>query len=367
MPDLRELFDSGPEEAFRASFAGLQKHLHTSMVSQVTENSDGKTLVAQPTIKQQVLDPTLTETTYADYPVLPDVPVHYPGGAGMTLTHGIAKGDEILTIFASRAHDTWFQSGGTQQPITDRTHSLSDGIAIPGLRSMPRALQQIDTQAAHLRSDDKLHLHEVHPTQGVRSFSADPSTPAASPTFDPLTMATKFIDHIAQAAKGVLGRAVDGATEHTHGVDHGTGAFMSAMASGGTNFVRAHPVLGSLISALDGKHSVTATLGGVMLQSATAISFDCPPGGLGLPAGSVGGSSLGSGAASSNVGALSGDLSGTLPTPQVVGLGHVDAHLLPVATSDAAAAALTPPVPIGGLYRDTSIASGKSVLVVRMA
>ena len=315
MPDLRELFDN-PEEAFRSMWAGLQKHLHTSMVAQVTEASDGKTVTALPTIKQQVLDPTLTETTYADYPVLPDVPVHFPGGAGVTLTHGIAKGDEILTIFASRPHDTWFQSGDTQQPISDRTHSLSDGLAIPGLRSTPRALQQIDTQAAHLRSDDKRHVHEVHPTQGVRSFSADASTPAASPGFDPLTMATKFIDHVAQAAKGVLGRAVDGSTIHTHGVDHGIGAFMTAMGAAGLVQALAHPDLGGLLSSADGKHTVQAhPEQGVMINSATAVAISAPPGMLSFGAGSIGGGSLASGAASTNVGTLSGDLAGSLPEP----------------------------------------------------
>ena len=70
MPDFRELFDN-PEEAFRAMFGGLQRHLHTAMVSRVTQASaDGHTLQAQPVIQQQIQDPTLTETTFQDHPPL---------------------------------------------------------------------------------------------------------------------------------------------------------------------------------------------------------------------------------------------------------------------------------------------------------
>jgi hypothetical protein len=79
----------------------------------------------------------------------------------------------------------------------------------------------------------------------------------------------------------------------------------------------------------------------------------------------VGGSSLAAGAASGNIGALTGDVVGTLPSVQVVALGHVDGRTLPAATSDSAAA--TAGVPVGGLYRDTSIASGKTVIVMRAA
>ncbi len=122
---------------------------------------------------------------------------------------------------------------------------------------------------------------------------------------------------------------------------------------------------GALLSAFSGAHTVTANASGVQIASSAAIALQCPPGGLGLPSGGVGSSALASGAASTNVGTLSGDLAGTLPSPQVVGLGHVDAHLLPSATSDAAAASAG--VPVGGLYRNTAVSSGVSLLAVRMA
>ena len=128
---------------------------------------------------------------------------------------------------------------------------------------------------------------------------------------------------------------------------------MKAMGAAGLVQALAHPDLGALLSAADGKHTVTASPSGVQLQSATGISLSCPPGGLSLPLGGISGSSMQTG----------GDLSGTLDEAEVTNLAHVDARSLPVATSDAAAASAG--VLIGGLYRDTSIASGKTVLVMR--
>ena len=365
MPDFRELFDN-PEEGFRSMWAGIKSHMHTVMVARVTQASDGHTVQVQPTVQQAIKDPTLTKTSYVDYPVVPDTPVHFPGGNGMVLTHGLTIGDEVLTLFAENGIDAWHQNGGTAQPISDRTHSLSDGVTIPGIRSDPRRLQQVDARAAHLRSEDKLHVHEMHPDNGHRTFSADPSTAPASATFDPLTMASKFIDHAVQGAKGLIGRAVSGNVQHTHGVDHDQGAWMSAFTSAGSNFVRAHPVLGSILSALDGKHSVTAGLGGVAIQSATSISLACPPGGLGLPSGSIGSGSMAPGAASSNVGALGGDLSGTLPNSIVTSIAHLTGQdkALVQAASDSAAA--TAGVGIGAAYVNTAVKTGVGVLAVRL-
>ncbi len=355
MSDLRELFDN-PEEAFRVMFGGLQRHLHTSMVARVTEASaDGHSVQVQPTVQQQVQDPTLTKTSYQDFPLIPDAVVHFPGGAGSVLTHGFAVGDETKVSFAGRSLDFWRQLGGTAQPASDRMHSLSDAVASGSVRSDPRKIQQVAPDAMHMRDDAKHAVHELKPGVGVQSFHADPSTAPASAGFDPLTMAATFYRHVVQSATGILGSATSGGTTHTHGVTHAAGAFMSAFTSAGSNFVRAHPVLGSILSALDGKHSVTAGLGGVTLQSATSISMACPPGGLILPAGGVSASSLASGAASSNVGQLGGDLSGTLPNPTVTGILHVaGANALPVAANDAAAAALMPPVSVGALYRNGS-------------
>ena len=126
--------------------------------------------------------------------------------------------------------------------------------------------------------------------------------------------------------------------------------------------IRFSPILtqGAVLSAANGEHTVTATPSGVQISSTSGINLSAPS--VGLPSGSVSFASLGNGAGSASLG---GDLSGELPNPEVVGITHVvGANLLPSAASDSAAAAAG--VAIGGLYRNTTISSGTSVLCVRM-
>lgn len=379
----REHYDLLAEESTRIGHGAQVASLFTATPVQVTEASpDGHSATLQPVTKLKKIDPTTGETTYEDHTVYVDTPVHFAGGGGVTATHPIAQGDEGIVLHAARDFDAWRQSGGTQQPMDNGVNNSGNAIHIPGVRSDPRKLQQVSTVAHHVRSDDKKHVSEVHPQTGITHTSVDPSTAPASSSFDPLTMATKFIRHAVQGASGLLGQAVSGSTTHDHGIDYGNGPFMRAAnalhsvlchPSNGASLnaanllhsVMAHPTLGAVLSALNGAHTVKATPSGVALASSSGISLSCPAGGLSLPSASIGGGSLSVGAAASNVGTLGGDLAGTLPNPTVVGLGHVDAHLLPSATSDSAAA--TAGVVVGGLYRNTAVSSGVSVLCVRMS
>lgn len=166
MPDQREFFDD-PEEAFRSAWAGVRSHMFTALPCIVAEDSDGHTVKLQIAVKQQVSDPTYDQTTYRDFPLLVDVPVQHPGGGGISCTFPIKKGDEILAIFSSRAIDAWHQSGGTQKPIFNRFHSLSDAMALPGWRSTPRKIPNVSTTAAQLRTDDANHVVSLDPASGL--------------------------------------------------------------------------------------------------------------------------------------------------------------------------------------------------------
>ena len=355
MPDLRETFDN-PEENLRSLWAGIQKHLFTALPVSVSQDSDGKTVSLQPAIQNQVSDQNYDQTSYQDMPLLQDVPIKFAGGGGVTATHPIKSGDEGLTIFSSRSIDSWFQQGGTAQPIFNRYHSLADAMHIPGLRSMPRELKQISTDSHQVRSDDKLIVNETHPQNGSHVKVAAPSTAPASDGFDPFTSASKFFEHLAHAVMGIVANATNGGVTHSHGVNHDNGAFMRAL--NGMHQVLAHPTMGSLLSASGGLHTVTASPSGVMLASSMAISMSAPS--LDLPLGAIAAAALADDAASDNVGSLGGDLAGTLPDPTVIGIMHVvGANMLPNAANDGAAASAG--VVVGALYRNGS------VLMVRVA
>lgn len=338
------------EETIRTAFAGLmagQWHAMPGIV--VQDSTDMHNAVVQIPIKRMVTDAETGERSFESHPIHPDVIIHFPGGAGATYTHGISRGDEGLLIYANRDVDSWRQSGGEQIPVSNRMSGYQDPHLIPGVRSDPRKLEQVDPKALHARSDDKTAVHEVKPGVGVQSFHADPGTAPASATFDPLTMATKYVRHLSWSSLGAIGQAVDGGTIHDHGSHHDVGSWLQSF--GGRHKVVAG-VAGAILSAFDGQHTVNADASGVQISSPTGVSISCPPGTLSLPKGGVSGGSIQTG----------GDISGTADQAKVISILNVTgADKLPQAANDAAAAALVPPVPIGALYRNGS------ALMVRVA
>lgn len=369
--DLRELFRDH-EEAFRAGFDGLRKQLWHALPVIVAEDSpDGHSVKLQIALKARQLD-QYGNLTHVEFPILQDVPIHHPQGGGVVHTYAHKKGDEGIVLFSNLAIDAWRQSGGVQQTIDTRTHSLSDGKYIPGIRSDPRKIKNVSTEAAHLRSDDGKHTVEQHPTNGTTIKTVDPSDSADNPFQD----AQKFFASIFHPTNGIHHDATDSGNTHSVGVTHDAGAFMSALNK--LHQVLAHPDLGALLSAANGQHLVQAHPDdGVKIQSAKALAIQAAtsieggltadtmsvPGGFGA---AEGGAPLASGAASANVGNLSGDLGGTLPAPTVVGLTNVaNANMLPIAGSDSAAASAG--VHVGGLYINQTAITGQNLLCVRMA
>lgn len=64
------------------------------------------------------------------------VPVLFPGSGPYSITWPIAPGDVVLLVFMERAMDAWHASGQSDVDAgDDRRHSLTDAVAIPGLRS----------------------------------------------------------------------------------------------------------------------------------------------------------------------------------------------------------------------------------------
>lgn len=89
-----------------------------------------------------------------DYPTLIDVPVIFLGGGKASLTFPVKQGDECLLLFNDRDIDTWFSSGQTNAPVaTPRLHSIADGFALVGLRSLNNVLQDFDPARIVLQND----------------------------------------------------------------------------------------------------------------------------------------------------------------------------------------------------------------------
>lgn len=159
--DRRERVDD-PEVALREAFDGLRAGIWTALPGIIQSfSASAMTCEVQPTIKVPVRQIDGTIVTVA-LPLLVDCPVQFPSGGNCTLTFPVGPGDECLVVFASRCIDSWWQSGGVQEQAELRMHDLSDGFALLGFRSKPRALSGISTTAAQLRTDDGQAYVEVN-------------------------------------------------------------------------------------------------------------------------------------------------------------------------------------------------------------
>lgn len=147
------------------------------------------TITALPAIKGSETD-SAGNTVSNTLPLLVDVPVVFPSGGGCHMTFPIVAGDEVLVIFGDRCMDFWWQSGGVQEPVDQRMHDLSDGYAIPCLRSCARAIGAVSTDSVQLRSDDGAAYVEINPashavnveTSGSLTANATGGTTITSPT-----------------------------------------------------------------------------------------------------------------------------------------------------------------------------------------
>lgn len=70
----------------------------------------------------------------SSYPVLPNVPLAWPGGGGFFASFPLAPGDFVLIVFCESAIDQWRAKGTETAPGDVRRHSLTGAVAIPVIR-----------------------------------------------------------------------------------------------------------------------------------------------------------------------------------------------------------------------------------------
>ncbi len=167
--DQRERY-LDPAETLRVAMSNWQSRLWTALpcVVQAFPSASGLSkmmLDAQPIISGSVLNAD-GGIDIIDMPLLINVPIQWMGGGGVTATFPIKPGDECTVIFASRCIDSWWQQGAAAvglPPPDSRMHNLSDGIALVGLRSLPREFA-VDNANACLITDDGQAYFKLNPT-----------------------------------------------------------------------------------------------------------------------------------------------------------------------------------------------------------
>ena len=212
--DRRERAGDG-QAALLAAFKGMQTELYTSLPCLIQSfDPDKRTVTAQPTIKAQAQNPDGSFQWIA-LPILPDVPVYFPEGGGVTMTFPIKSGDEALVVLANRCIDAWWQSGGIQVQADIRMHDLSDGFAFVGVSSVPRVIANISTTRAQFRSNDGQAFVELDPnTHFIRArttgaFTVDADNDVLIKSGTSITLQAPSIQNTATVAFGVVAPAIN--------------------------------------------------------------------------------------------------------------------------------------------------------------
>ncbi|MBN4665445.1 hypothetical protein HUS70_07370 [Pandoraea nosoerga] len=205
-----------PEAVLRNILEGFRAEIWTSLPGIIQSfDPQAMTCTVQPAIKMRARGPDGTVTSIA-LPLLVDCPVQFPAGGNCTLTFPVKRGDECLVVFASRCIDAWWQSGGVQEQADARMHDLSDGFALLGTRSRPRALSGVSTDSVQLRSDDGAAFIDLNPsTQKVKIVAPggfDVVAPLA--TFSQAVTITGLLTFIG----GMVGSAASGAAAVFNGI-----------------------------------------------------------------------------------------------------------------------------------------------------
>lgn len=96
------------------------------------------------------------------------VPVVFPGSGAYSITWELAPGDPVLLVFADHAGSGWLAGG--QEDVDDgddRRNTLTDAVAIPGLRSSRGRISGPPPSDAMVITAGELRLGDKDASKGV--------------------------------------------------------------------------------------------------------------------------------------------------------------------------------------------------------
>jgi len=153
-------------ETIETHLDGRQAQIHTALPGRIVSYNPATMTASVQVAIQAVRQKTDGVLEAMDIHPIGDVPVHFPGGGGHTITFPVAAGDECLVIFSERNIDNWFAQGGVQLPGDYRMHDMSDAFVLVGTRSQPRTLGGVSADKVQIRSDNGLTFIEVDGAAG---------------------------------------------------------------------------------------------------------------------------------------------------------------------------------------------------------
>lgn len=165
--------DRAPQlaEVIRRHIDAYNVELSVSIPAAVTSYDPASQKVScKPLIKEPYLDED-EQRQVLSLPVIPGVPVVFPGAGGFRVTFPISDGNLIiegstvpattgLLVFADRSIDRWLSGIGHEvDPEIDHLHSITDAVFIPGLNPFGAALSSAPNDHATLGADSGVQAH----------------------------------------------------------------------------------------------------------------------------------------------------------------------------------------------------------------
>lgn len=172
--------------------------VHTAMPAKVQSyDSDSQTADIEPELSRIVRDAAGVRSTET-LPIIPCVPVAFPGAGGFFVAFPVQAGDTGLLIFNEYAIDRW-RADAPGDPGDERRHGLSGAVFIPGLKTSSNALADADATDMRIGQDGGTRI-DIKAT-GVIEIGAPGATEAIG---------------LGDAIKGHLDAIQSWADAHTH-------------------------------------------------------------------------------------------------------------------------------------------------------
>jgi hypothetical protein len=150
--------DRSPSQyrAMRAVAEQVLGGVSVSMPGEIVEYDPAEQrAIVQPMIKRAFIDAAGVRQV-SRRAAIPDVPVLFQGGGGSRQTFPVAKGDTVLLVFCDASLDVWLSLGREVDPGDDRSHDVTDAIAIAGLLSFADATPAHPTATVTYGDDVRL-------------------------------------------------------------------------------------------------------------------------------------------------------------------------------------------------------------------
>tara|TARA_R110000803_G_scaffold13482_1_gene37857 strand:- start:7709 stop:8449 length:741 start_codon:yes stop_codon:yes gene_type:complete len=146
-------------DAVRSHIAADRSMLNVSIPAVITSYDP----ITQKCSCQPLIDSLLRDERLVRMPILEDIPVMFPSTQLSALTFPVNVTDTVLLVFSQRSLDNWLATRDTNpvNPEDFRKHDLSDAIAIPGLFSFPRAINDPSKHTLLHDTDDLVISHNL--------------------------------------------------------------------------------------------------------------------------------------------------------------------------------------------------------------